>query len=116
MKVEFAAPEHYGAYLKDKSRPPSRGGNTRAWHQHVLTIGGERYSFLALGARKWVFAGDTVSFDWEFDSSGKYRNVVLETFVTLDRNGKRCVRGDRGAKRWRTAETRLPASRREQRD
>jgi hypothetical protein len=52
MRIEKAIVEHYAAYLKDKYRPPSRGGNTRAWHQHVLRINGETYAFLALGARK----------------------------------------------------------------
>lgn len=57
MKVESAKIEKYAAYLKDKYRPPSRGGNTGAWHQHVMTIEGETYSFLARGARKWVLIG-----------------------------------------------------------
>lgn len=116
MRIENATVEHYGAYLKDKHRPPSRGGNTRAWHQHVLTISGEKYSFLACGAKKWAFLGDTVSFDWAFDESGQYRNIDSTTFEAVDKNGKPVVRGLRSSKPWRTAETRMPVSRREWKD
>lgn len=62
MNIEKAEVEHYGIYLKDKSRPPSRGGNKRAWHQHVITVAGERYSFLAPWSGKFVYSGETVSF------------------------------------------------------
>jgi hypothetical protein len=116
MKIENAPVEHYGAYLKDKYRPPSKGGNTGAWHQHVLTIGGEKYSFLARGSRKWVFASDLVSFEWDWDETKQYRNIKPETVVAKDKGGKLVRRGDRTSKPWRTAETRMPASRREQRD
>lgn len=116
MRVEAAIVEHYGTYLKDKYRPPSKGGNTGAWHQHVMTIGKEKYSFLARGARKWVFATDRVSFDWEWDESRQYRNVKPETVVTSDKNGAPITRGDRSWKPWRTAEARMPVSRREFRD
>ena len=116
MRIEDASVESYGAYLKDKYRPPSKGGNTRAWHQHVLTISGKRYSFLALGARKWVYVGDTVSFEWEWDETQRYRNINTDTVVVKNKNGNQVTRGIRGSKRWRTASARLPASRREQRD
>jgi hypothetical protein len=116
MRVENAVVEKYGAYLKDKYRPPSQGGNTRAWHQHVLTIEGRTYSFLALGARKWVYSGDVLSFDWEWDESQRYRNILADTIKTRDKYGNVIVRGERSSKPWRTATTRLPASRREQRD
>jgi hypothetical protein len=116
MRVERATVEQYRTFLKDKHRPPSKGGNTRAWHLHVLKIAGETYSFLALGARKWVFAGDTITFDWEWDQSSKYRNIVQDSMTTWDKNGKPVARGDRGSKPWRIAETRLPVSRREWRD
>lgn len=116
MRIERAAVDSYGAYLKDRHRPPSRGGNTKAWHQHVLTIAGEKYSFLALGARKWVFASDTVSFDWDWDETKQYRNVDSKTLIAFDKAGKPVSRGIQGTKPWRTAPTRMPASRREQRD
>jgi len=116
MKVEKAVVDKYTAFLKDKHRPPSRGGNTRAWHQHSLIIGGERYSFLALGAKRWVYAGDTVTFEWDWDPTQRWRNVKPETVQAFDKNGKPVERGIRGGKPWRRAETRLPVSRREWRD
>jgi hypothetical protein len=109
MKIESALIAKYDVYLKDKYRPPSKGGNTGAWHQHVMQINGETYSFLARGARKWVFAKDQVSFEWEWDASNRYRNVKVETLVTRDRHGNVVERGDRSSKPWRIAETRLPA-------
>lgn len=113
MRVEKAEVEHYAAYLKDKSRPPSRGGNRGAWHQHVLTVGGETYSFLAPWSGKFVYKGEAVSFDWEWDASGKYRNVDLASVVAFKPNGEQLRRGDRGNKKWRTANTRPPGRRSE---
>lgn len=112
-RVERAEFESYGVHLKDKSRPPSRGGNTRAWHQHIITISGERYSFLATWSGKFVYKGETVSFDWEWDESGKYRNVDVTTVVAVSKASVEIIRGDRGTKKWRTADTRLPARRSE---
>ena len=107
--------DSYNMYLHEPSRPPSRGGDTRALHQHVIHIAGERYSFMALGSQRWVFKNDRVSFDYEFN--GPYRNILKATLVTVDANGKSVVRGNRGFKRQlRTAPARLPASRREQSD
>lgn len=83
VKVEKANVENYGVSLKDKPRPPSRGGNKKAWHQHVITIGGENYSFLAAWSGKFVFKGETTSFDWEWDSTQKYRNVDIATVVAF---------------------------------
>lgn len=116
MRVDNAVVDEYRAFLVDKYRPPSRGGNTRAQHQHTMIIAGERYSFLALGARKWVYANERVSFDWEWDKTKQYRNVDRRSVVAWDKNGNAVIRGNRGWKKWRTAETRMPASRREQRD
>lgn len=116
MRIEKTKLDGYKAFLKDKHRPPSKGGNTRAWHQHVLTIGEDKYSFLALGSKRWVFKNDLVSFDWDWDDSRKYRNIKPETLQTWDRNGKEVTRGERGSKPWRFAETRLPVSRREAAD
>lgn len=63
MQIEKAQVQDYRVYLKDKSRPPSRGGNKRAWHQHAITIDGERYSFLAPWSGKYVYKEETVSFE-----------------------------------------------------
>lgn len=108
--------ENYRAFLVDQYRAPSKGGNTRAWHRHSFVVEGATYSFLALGSRKWVYAGDEVEFDWEWDESKRYRNVITDSLVTRDRHGRSIVRGDRGDKKWRSAPPRMPASRREQRD
>ncbi len=112
MKIESAKIEDYQKYLNEKSRPPSKGGNTKALHAHVLTIDGEKYSFLALGSQQWVFKTDLVSFEYELN--GQYKNIDKETLVTFDKNGKEVVRGNRGFKRnLRTADARMPVSRRE---
>lgn len=106
----------YRAFLVEPSRPPSKGGNTRAWHQHSFEIDGERYSFLALGAKRWVFANDTVEFEWHWDESGRYRNVDPVTIRTINARGETAARGEHGTKKWRSAPPRMPGSRREQRD
>jgi hypothetical protein len=116
MRMEKAAVQDYGAYLKDKSRPPSRGGNRRGWHQHVITIDGERYSFLAPWSGKFVYKDETVSFEWEWDETGKYRNVDPLSVVAWGPDGNAKRRGERGNKPWRTADTRLPARRSEWND
>lgn len=104
--------ESYSKYLKEKSRPPSRGGNTKAFHAHYLVIGGETYSFLALGSQQWVFKTDLVSFEYEI--KGTYKNIIVDTLTTVDKNGCEVVRGNRGCKRkLRTADARMPVSRRE---
>lgn len=105
--------ESYSTALIEPNRPPSKGGNTRALHSHRLTIDGVSYSFLALGKRKWVFEGDTVSFDFIVTPDG-YRNILKHSLRAFDRNGKAVKRGDRGSKaKLRTAPARLPGSRRE---
>ncbi len=107
---------NYKTFLVDKYRPPSRGGNTRAWHRHSFEVEGDQFSFLALGAKKWIFAKDTVEFNWEWNKTKKYRNVLPETVSTKDADGNIEVRGERGDKKWRTSSVRMPASQREQRD
>ena len=104
--------QNYSVFLKEKSRPPSKGGNTKALHAHYVTIDDCTYSFLALGSQQWIYKSDIVSF--EFEESGKYKNIVKETIITIDKNGKEIVRGNRGFKQQlRTADVRLPGSRRE---
>lgn len=116
QRVEGAAVEAYTTVLKEPSRPPSQGGNTRALHLHLLNIDGQTFTLFALGAKKWVFKGDTVSFSYRL-VDGQYRNVVRESIQTLDAKGALVVRGDRGRKsKLRTAPARMPGGRREQRD
>jgi hypothetical protein len=114
--VKNAKIEDYRKFLLELSRSPSRGGNGRAWHSHQIIIGGEKYSWKGLGFRQWIYRGDTVIFEWEFDATGKYRNINPDTIQVTDKFGKAVIRGERGTKQWRTASQRLPASRREQRD
>lgn len=116
MRIENATVESYTSVLKDKSRPPSRGGNTRAMHRHALTIGGQVFSCLAPWAGKLVYKGETVSFDWDWDASQTYRNIALPTLVAHNAAGEAIVRGDRGSKTWRTAETRPLGRRAEWKD
>lgn len=116
QRVECASVDAYTTVLKEPSRPPSQGGNTRALHLHILNIGRHTYTFFALGTKKWVFKGDTVSFAYRL-VDGQYRNVVRDSIQTLDAKGAPVVRGDRGRKnKLRTAPARMPGSRREQRD
>jgi len=115
-KVEKQSFEEYGVYLQDKYRPPSRGGNKRAWHSHVITVGGERYSFLAPWGGKFVYKGETVSFDWAWDETKQYRNIDRATVVAWSKSGEPVIRGDRGDKKWRTADTRMPVRRSEWND
>ena len=114
-RIENKKISSYRLYLREPYRTPSRGGNTSALHAHVLKIDGETYSFLAPGSQQWVFASDLVSFEYEF--KGPYRNVIKETLKTVDNKGRSVVRGNRGFKsQLRTAESRLPGSRRERKD
>jgi hypothetical protein len=114
---ERAAWEAYTTILLEPSRPPSRGGNTSALHQHRLTNDGQVFSFRARGARTWVFKNDLVSSDWDWDATMQYRNIIPETLMTFDKSGVEVKRADRRAKpKLRTAVTRMRASRSEQRD
>jgi hypothetical protein len=115
-RVENASIDRYDTYLQDKHRPPSRGGNGRAWHSHVIRIGENTYSFLGLGFRKWVYLSDSVSFAWSWDRTQRYRNIDPDSIAARDRHGNPVTRGHRGTKPWRTATTRAPVSRREWRD
>lgn len=113
-KVENKSFESYSLFLQEPHRPPSRGGNTKALHSHVITIDGERYSFLAFGSQQWAHKSDTVSFEYEVNNG--YKNILKETLQVVSKTGEVVVRGNRGSKKLRTAPSRLPASRREQRD
>ena len=115
MKIENKKINDYKLKLQENYRPPSKGGNTNALHSHRIEIEGVTYSFLALGSQQWVFKTDKVSFSFEFNSG--YKNIKTESIVTIDRKGQTVVRGNRGYKQTlRTAPTRMPTSKREQRD
>lgn len=115
--VDRSTIEDYTFKLMEFSRPPSKGGNTRAQHRHAMKINGAWYSWFALGAQKWVFVNDAVSFDWRWDESHKYRNVIPASIQTWNQAGNPVHRGIRGSKpKLRTAPTRLPARRSEWND
>jgi len=102
--------------LVEYHRPQSRGGNTRALHRHTLIVEGMAHSFTAVGARKWAFSGDRVTFHYTVDLNG-HRKIRKQSFGTTHKRGKIVVRGNRSAKqRLRSSPTRLPASRPEQHD
>jgi hypothetical protein len=101
----------YTTFLNEPYRPPSKGGNTKAWHRHALTIEGVKYSFLAQGAKKWIYKTDRVSFQWQLDKSGKYRNILYWTIATIDKDGKPVKRGLRDrSKPRRTAPYKLSSA------
>jgi hypothetical protein len=113
-KIEDVKFEKYEKFLQEKSRPPSKGGNTNALHSHVLTIGGEKYSFLSPGSQQWAYKTDSISFEYEIN--GGYKNIIKETLTVKTKAGEPITRGNHGFKsKLRTANLRLPASKREQR-
>ncbi|WP_282117158.1 hypothetical protein [Cellulophaga baltica] len=107
--------DNYKTSLQEKHRPPSRGGNTNAMHLHVITIGNEDYTLFAKGSKQWAFKDDLISF--EYEEKEAFKNIINDTFVTIDKYGSSIVRGDREKKpKLRTAETRFPGSKRQNRD
>lgn len=97
MLVENVQIEKYVTLFKYKYCPLVPNEYTGLWYQHRLIIDNEVYSFLALGAQRWVFKQDTVSFEWDWDKTGKYRNIKATTLQTSNKNGKEIVRGTRKA-------------------
>jgi hypothetical protein len=115
MKIENAKIEKYSNHLLEESRPPSRGGNTKAFHMHFVTINKITYSFRAPGTKQWVFKEDTVSF--EYETNGEHKNIIVHTLETIDKKGVTVVRGIRDVRyKLRTAKARMPVSRREMRN
>lgn len=115
LRIENKKITSYGTFLKEPSRPPSRGGNTRALHAHVLEIEGQKFSFLALGSQKWIFKTDIVSFEYQIENG--YKNIIKDSIITIDRNGNVVSRGNRAFKtQLRYTPARLPGSRRERKD
>ena len=92
-RIDAAIVSDYRTQLREPSRPPSRGGNTRALHAHFLIIAGNAYSFFALGSRRWVFKSDLVSFD--FDVVNGYNNIRRASIRVVDKTGRPVVRGIR---------------------
>lgn len=115
-KIEQAQIEDYRTRLVEPSRPPSRGGNGRAWHRHALKIAGDWYAFLGLGFRQWVYKSDTVNFEWDWDETKRWRNIDPNSIFVRNRSGQPVKRGERGSKEWRTARTKAPTTGRERDD
>ncbi len=114
-QIESAQIQDYLLFLVEKHRPPSKGGNTSALHAHALVIGGVKYRFIALGSQQWVHKADRVWFHYRTDEQG-YHRVFKSTLRVVDKDGRPQQRGNRGFKKTlRTAVSRMPASRREQR-
>src|SRR5712691_1374834 len=87
MRVANAVYESYDTHLAEKSRTPSRGGNSGALHRHVLIIDGDEYSFFAAHSGKFVYKGETVSFTWKWDPSQKYRNIDRNSVIAWGVDG-----------------------------
>jgi hypothetical protein len=116
LRIENKKVQAYYTTLTEPYRSPSKGGNTRAQHLHTMIIDNEKYTFFALGSKKFVFKGESVSFEYII-KDGQYRNVKMHTIVSIDKNGIMHKRGNRGFKSvLRSAQQRLPTSKREQRD
>ena len=96
FSIENKKIEKYTKTLLEKYRPPSRKGNTGALHMHILTIDGIKYSFKALGYKQWVFKSDKISFNY-VDNNG-YRNILIDSIKTIDKNGNIVIRGNRETK------------------
>jgi hypothetical protein len=111
--LEGVTIDDYKTFLPEPSRPPSRGGNTSALHSHAVFIGDRKFTFLARGAKKWIFKTDTASFSYRRTPEG-YLNILKKTVRTVDMTGAEVVRGDCGWKaKLRTSPGRMPGSRRE---
>ncbi|MCD8428489.1 hypothetical protein [Tenacibaculum finnmarkense] len=112
MKIENSKIEKYSSVLLEPSRPPSRGGNTKALHMHIITISDKEFSFKALGTKQWIFKTDYVTFQYEINNT--YNNIILDTLITIDKKGDTIKRGIREEKeKQRIVQSRPPASRKE---
>jgi hypothetical protein len=116
MRIEKSGFNAYNAYLAEPSRPPSQDGNTKALHRHVIIIGGDKYSFFAPCSGKFAHKGELISFDWDWDKTGTFRNIDKPSFEAFTKGGDREIRGDRSDKVPRIASARPPGRRSEWRD
>ncbi|EPA6637425.1 TPA: hypothetical protein ACXIGT_001315 [Serratia marcescens] len=84
-KVSSKKISEYQKYLIEKSRPPSRGGNGKALHSHVVIIDGVKYSFLANDSKQWVFKSDTVSFEYKIENGFNNISSIMEIIQIASR-------------------------------
>lgn len=92
MRIEKSGFHAYNTYLEE---PPRAGGNTTALHRHVIIIGGDKYSFFAYGSGKFAHKGELISFDWDWDRTGEFRNIDKPSFQAFNKAGTVEMRGDR---------------------
>lgn len=92
MKIERSGFHAYNTYLEEPSRP---GGNETALHRHVIIIGGDKYSFFAHWSGKFAHKGELISFDWDWDRTGEFRNIDKPSFKAFTKDGRVEIRGDR---------------------
>ena len=77
-----------------EKRNSGSGDSAKLLHSHSFYIGDEKFSFLAIGHVKWIYATDTVSFDYTV-KDGIYNNIIKKTITTKDKDGSDITRGDR---------------------
>ena len=106
MRIEKSGFNAYNTYLEEPSRPPGQGGNAEALHRHVIIIGGDKYSFFAHWSGKFAHKGERISFDWDWDKTGTFRNIDKPSFEAFTKAGDREIRGDRSDTVRRIANTR----------
>ncbi len=85
MNIENKKIDGYDLYLKERNKS-SKVKKNQARHSHVITIEGEKYSFIARGNKQRVYKTDTISF--EFQVKNGHNNIDKSTIVTLDENGE----------------------------
>lgn len=93
--VSGAQIAEYKAYLNEHHRSKSKKGNSKAEHRHSFSIEGVTYSFFAPGWVQWAHVSDRISFNWKYDKTGKWRNIVRDTIKVIDKDGKPVTRGSR---------------------
>lgn len=103
MRIEKSGFHAYNTYLEE---PPRPDGNETALHRHVIIIGGDKYSFFAHWSGKFAHKGELISFDWDWDKTGTFRNIDKPSFEAFTRDGQREIRGDRSDKIRRIASAR----------
>ena len=92
MRIEKSGFHAYNTYLEEA---PRQGGNETALHRHVIIIGGDKYSFFANWSGKFAHKGELISFDWDWDRTGEFRNIDKPSFQAFTKDGTLNMRGDR---------------------
>lgn len=92
MRIEKSGFHAYNTYLEE---PPRADGNETALHRHVIIIGGDKYSFFAHWSGKFAHKGERISFDWDWDRTGEFRNIDKPSFEAFAKDGTVQIRGDR---------------------